>query len=202
MYPPIMRAYTVAEISKILDVPPSTIRQWEKSLEGIFEVPRDDKNNRYYTDRELQTLRTVKKLRDKGMSFEIIRDIVSQPSEDASFVPAPSNIMPVMAQSEAMEAIHNLQQIVMTLSERVESIVQQEVRKEVTSLHNGLSNAIHNEVTSVRKEIASTSELLYKHMETLSDAMKTQQQAIETVITESRAERHKKKSFWKRILGD
>lgn len=65
-----------------------------------------------------------------------------------------------------------------------------------------LKNEVHKEVTSVHKEIASTSELRYKHMETLSNSMKTQQQAIETVITESRAERHKKKSLWKRVFGD
>jgi DNA-binding transcriptional MerR regulator len=211
MYSPFMRAYTVGEVSKILDVPPSTIRQWEKDLEGVLHVPRDDKGNRYYTDFQLQTLRTVKRLRDKGMSFELIRDIVRQDEGSTGLTVSEPNLMPVMAQSEAIEAIRQLQEAVQALSERVESIVRYEVRKEVTSLRNEVAAAISNEIANIRKEITSTSQLLSelktqqqevaitgsKQLEALSEQMKTQQQAIETVITETRAERHKRKSWWK-----
>lgn len=172
-----MQAYNVADVSKMINVPSGTIRQWEKSLEGVVEIPRDEKGARYYTDFEIDILRKVKIMREKGLVFDVIREVLNQSEGPRSQVPIPS--VPVMNQSEAIQAIHGLQEAVRALSEHVELIVQQEVRKEVATASEHLSEQIRN----------------------LSEQIQKQQDAIETVITETRTERHRKKSFWEKVRG-
>ena len=51
-----MKAYTVKEVSKLLEIPPGTLRQWEKSLEDHLRIPRDERGERYYTDFEMNII--------------------------------------------------------------------------------------------------------------------------------------------------
>jgi DNA-binding transcriptional MerR regulator len=129
-----MKAYTINEVSKIIDIPAGTIRQWEKTVEGILNIPRDDKGSRYYTDFEINTLNNIKAMRDKGLSFEVIKDVLNH-SEANLNVPIPS--VPVMSQSEAIQTIQNLQTTIQTLAQRMESIIEESVRKEVSKISEG-----------------------------------------------------------------
>lgn len=124
-----MKAYTVTEVSKDIDVPPGTIRQWEKSLEGILNIPRDEKGARYYTEFEITSLRNIKAMRDKGLGFEVIKEVLSQP-EGVQHVPVPS--VPVMSQLEAVETIQRLTETIENLNVNMKQVIQEEVQREVS----------------------------------------------------------------------
>ena len=49
----VLETYTIAAISELLDIPTNTLRTWEQFLQGVLNIPRDRKGNRYYTDVEL-----------------------------------------------------------------------------------------------------------------------------------------------------
>ena len=36
----ILRAYSIKEVSRKINVPAGTIRQWEKDLNGVLAIPR------------------------------------------------------------------------------------------------------------------------------------------------------------------
>lgn len=122
-----MQAFTVRQVSEMTNIPPGTIRQWEKSLEGVLVIPRDEKGARYYTQFEIDALLRVKALRDKGVSFEVIRDILHN-SEHDSETTAIASTVPAMSQSEAITAITELQQVVKQMSQRIDEIVEQRVQ--------------------------------------------------------------------------
>jgi DNA-binding transcriptional MerR regulator len=173
-----MKAYTVAEVSKQIDVPAGTIRQWEKSLEGTLTIPRDEKGARYYTDFEIAALRNIKTLRDRGLSFEAIRGVLNN-SEEYRSVAVPS--APAMTQAMAIQTIQSLQQTVETLNSRMETIVQEAVRNEVSTL----SEALNRQQEYIEQSLESRDQKL---MQALREMQEQRQQA---------AVGNEKKKWWK-----
>ncbi|MEC0259359.1 MerR family transcriptional regulator [Paenibacillus lautus] len=108
-----------------------------KSLEDHLRIPRDDRGERFYTDFEMNIIRNVKPMRDKGLTFEIIKQVLSA-SEAAPTAPIPA--IPVMSQSEAIQTIRDLQQTIEVLSKRMESIIKESVQNQVSKLTESLDD--------------------------------------------------------------
>ncbi|XJZ25668.1 MerR family transcriptional regulator [Bacillota bacterium Lsc_1132] len=70
-----MKAYTLKEISKKINVSPSTLKQWEKDLEGLLIIPRTKQGARFYTEKELAHLNDIKELYDTYTNNETIRQL-------------------------------------------------------------------------------------------------------------------------------
>ena len=79
-----MKAYTIKEVSKKINVPSGTIRQWEKDLGGLLIVPRTKQGARFYTDTEIELLMKIKHMRDKNLSKEMIRDLLHRHMDNES----------------------------------------------------------------------------------------------------------------------
>ena len=61
--------YKIGEISKILDLPCSTLRFWEKEL-SILHPMRNAKNTRYYTLEDLEHLKMIHFLvKERGLKL-------------------------------------------------------------------------------------------------------------------------------------
>ena len=74
----ILRAYSIKEVSRRINVPAGTIRQWEKDLNGILIIPRSKQGARFYTEVEIAILKRIKEMRDKNLSKEIIKDMLQK----------------------------------------------------------------------------------------------------------------------------
>lgn len=72
----IVNTYTIKEVSKILNVTPSMLRQWEKDLDGLLVIPRSKQGARYYSNDEIKLLETVKQMRNENLSKEKIRELL------------------------------------------------------------------------------------------------------------------------------
>lgn len=73
-----MKAYTIKEVSKQINVPSGTIRQWEKDLEGLLIIPRTRQGARFYTDKEIELLQNIKTMRSKNLSKDMIRELMQK----------------------------------------------------------------------------------------------------------------------------
>lgn len=165
-----MKVYGVSDVARQLAIPPGTVRQWEKSLDGILEIPRDNKGERYYTEFEITTLRNVKAMREKKISFASIKEILNNPEgAQSSIVPSQT----IMSQSQAIEAIQNLEQAIHSLNERMESIIEVSVQKEVAKL----SEVIEKQQQFIEESIKQRDQQL---METLSEIREGKKQAAAT----------------------
>lgn len=68
--------YQIKEVSKIVQIPESKIRYYEK--EGIFPPFNRDKNNiRIFSDKDIELINLVKCLRNIGMPMKEIRENVA-----------------------------------------------------------------------------------------------------------------------------
>ncbi|WP_312094490.1 MerR family transcriptional regulator [Niallia sp.] len=67
-----MKAYTIREASKKLTTTPTTLKQWEKDLQGILVIPRTKTGARIYTEKEITLLHEVKNLyKEKRKTAEV-----------------------------------------------------------------------------------------------------------------------------------
>ena len=66
---PTDRLYTIQEISQELDLPKSTIRFWEKRLEGLIQPIRSKGGQRRYLPEHIATLHRIKELKHQGVNL-------------------------------------------------------------------------------------------------------------------------------------
>lgn len=164
-----MKAYTIKEVQERTKVPQGTIRQWERDLEGVFVVPRNEQNNRYYTEFEIDIINKIKKMRDKNVSITMIKDLLKQHSEmlgtdSEAQPPAVQPTIPQMSQSEAITTLKEVQ-IALQSFEAFKEQMKLEIRNEIR-------NEIKNEVTTeVMKQIAATSLIPQQQMDTIALAL-------------------------------
>ncbi len=72
-----MKSYTLKEAAKKINVTPGTIRQWEKDLPGVLEIPRSKQGARIYTVTEMDQLKEIKELYAQKLSKEQIRQTLN-----------------------------------------------------------------------------------------------------------------------------
>jgi DNA-binding transcriptional MerR regulator len=66
--------YKIKDVADILGVPQSTLRFWEKEFDAI-RPRRSASNIRYYTPRDIETLRIISFLvKDKGLKLEAAKE--------------------------------------------------------------------------------------------------------------------------------
>jgi len=63
--------YSINEVSEMIVINVSTLRSYEKEFELI--IPRDDRNRRYYTKKEIDILKIIKDARNENHSIDTIR---------------------------------------------------------------------------------------------------------------------------------
>lgn len=190
-----MKAYTIKEVQELTKVPSGTIRQWEKDLEGVFTVPRDSKNNRYYTDFEIDIIKKIKQMRDKDVSIAVIKDLLQKHSETFETDSQPLVVQPTVPQMTQNEAVTTLKEIQVALQsfEALKEQMKIEIRNEIR-------NEVRNEITTeVVKQIAATSLLSKEQLDTISSSVSNTSEDVlklsKTVEVElKRAEEDRKKA--------
>ncbi|MCM3568922.1 MerR family transcriptional regulator [Neobacillus mesonae] len=68
-----MKTYTLKEVAKKINTAPGIIRQWEKELNELIQIPRSKQGARIYTDREIEQLLEIKEMVSQKLSKEMIR---------------------------------------------------------------------------------------------------------------------------------
>ncbi|MBD8068718.1 MerR family transcriptional regulator [Bacillus sp. PS06] len=73
-----VKAYSINEVSKKINTPTGTIRQWEKDLNGVLIIPRTKQGARFYTDREIELLLKIKDMRNQNVHKSMIRKLLEK----------------------------------------------------------------------------------------------------------------------------
>lgn len=84
----IQRAYSIKDVSKKINIPTGTIRQWEKDLQGLLLVPRSKQGARFYTENEISLLEKVKEMRANNLSKDMIRKLLDKHLTEGSKPPS------------------------------------------------------------------------------------------------------------------
>ena len=81
------RFYKIGEVAEILEIEQHTLRYLENSLK--LKIKRNERGDRLYTDSDLDTLRLVMQLKDKGLNTTAIKLALenTEESEETSLTP-------------------------------------------------------------------------------------------------------------------
>ena len=74
--------YTIGQVSTMFDLPVSTLRYYDK--EGFFPNLERKGNIRYFSDNELEALRTIECLKKSGLEIKDIKQFFIWVSEGSS----------------------------------------------------------------------------------------------------------------------
>lgn len=81
--------YTIRQVAEMTGVPENTIRSWERRF-GIPQPARSGSNQRRYTERDVETIRSIQASRDRGRTMDqAIQDVTNAEGS----LPAPSQEM-------------------------------------------------------------------------------------------------------------
>lgn len=66
--------YKISEVSALLNIPPSTLRFWEKEF-SLIRPKRNTKSTRFYTPSDIEKIRIVYYLvKEKGLKIEAAKE--------------------------------------------------------------------------------------------------------------------------------
>lgn len=203
-----MKAYTIKEVSKLLDTPEGTLRQWEKDFPDVLVIPRDAQNARYYTEFEIETLKHIKSMREKNLSKKMIKELLQKHSEtnlERNHVVEPT--VPTLKQSEAIETLRNIQNTLETLPEIKELIISElksEIRNEIKDeLNNAVRNEIASSLEAGNKNTSEQIKTLSKALDNMEANYKNEIQRRDEILMENMRlikeinDREKTKAFLK-----
>jgi DNA-binding transcriptional MerR regulator len=209
-----MKAYTMKEVSKKIDVPPSTIRQWEKELNGLFKISRSKQGARIFTDFEITLLVELKELKSKKVNKVLIQEWMQKKLEpEISPVSDPvsetielvsDSIIPVSVDESAIknadhffEAMDTYKQTFLNEVKReirnvVRKEVLEEVKKEISKgnvhLVRLLSDSVYKSTANTQAEIHGLAEILEKTAENTAVSLQYLSKSIANVTTEANEE--------------
>ncbi|WP_462406569.1 MerR family transcriptional regulator [Gracilibacillus sp. Marseille-QA3620] len=217
----ILRAFSIKEVSRKINVPAGTIRQWEKDLTGVLVIPRSKQGSRFYTEVEIAILKRIKEMRDKNLSKDIIKEMLqkhlkdgqnlsnhasSNPPSEAS-APAASTSVAVVekpAEPKLEEFLHAMDayktQFMKEMSNEMRNnrnMMIEEVKKEISQ---GSIDTIKGLSKSIQRSSLKTNSELKKLSQNVSNSSERTSETVETLTRSiARSSEGAFESFSKRI---
>ncbi len=83
--------YMISDAAKLVEVESHVLRYWEEELE--LPIARNEMGHRYYTEDDIQLLKHIKKLKERGYQLKAIKMDISEngdliPPQEETFAPA------------------------------------------------------------------------------------------------------------------
>jgi DNA-binding transcriptional MerR regulator len=199
----VLKAYTIQEVSKKIQIPPGTLRQWEKDLEGVLHIPRTKQGARYYTEYEISLLEKIKQMRDKNLSKDMIRELITtylhQSSEtfETSLTTSSPPVNEEIVAENMFRMINQykqefIQEIREEIREGIRKVVLEEVKKEISkgslqtvkAISDSIYKTSEKTMDVIKESVAKTSEETSEWFKTLSKRLtKNSKAASEEIRT-------------------
>lgn len=124
--------YKISEVSELLSLEQYTLRYLEHSLK--LKIKRDERGDRIYTDSDLDTLRLIISLKEKGLNTTAIKmalENLEQSSKESGISPARNMNLPEILEIAALAK---------TIVEQNEEILKknEKLEKSIEKLENKL----------------------------------------------------------------
>ena len=98
--------YMISDASKLVEVESHVLRYWEEELE--LPIARNEMGHRYYTEDDIQLLKHIKKLKERGYQLKAIKMDIS---ENGELIPQEESLAPAVKQDKAEVLSHNAEKM-------------------------------------------------------------------------------------------
>lgn len=184
----IQRAYSIKDVSKKINIPTGTIRQWEKDLQGLLLIPRSKQGARFYTEKEIILLEKIKEMRANNLSKDMIRKLMTKHLENGSetssesfeasspeaadnAIVATANVS-APAQNQRLEELYTaMEAYKQNMVSEIKNVIQANRNEMIEELKNEISQANLQTVQGISKSIQRTNEKRKAEIEELTHAI-------------------------------
>ncbi|MFD1674865.1 MerR family transcriptional regulator [Alicyclobacillus fodiniaquatilis] len=121
--------FTIQQVAEELNLSPTSLRNWEKELEGIIKIERtaprreNQEGDRYYTRHDIDAFKLVQKLRDDGFNFKAIRTMFEHMQNTSGSLPAIVQDVALVSESSSSTPSRLPDEQVMDIARAVASVL-------------------------------------------------------------------------------
>ena len=194
--------YIISDAAKKVSVEPHVLRYWEEELD--LKIPRNEMGHRYYREKDIEMLKLVKQLKDKGfqlkaskMEVEALENTLSRPVSDYEpLETAPVEIettKPVSADSDREE---RMAQFRMIMSEIIGQALRENNQDLSSAVTSNVSETLVKEMDYLVREKEEKEEARYQRLdELIREIQRNRAEAAATQMQFEKAEKRKKGFF-------
>ncbi len=188
-----VKTYTIKEAAKTLNVSAGTLRQWEKDLKEVLLIPRSNQGARFYTDDEISLLETIKQMKEKNLSKEMIRTLLKEHftlkkeagEGETISLPNKLNISDFISSLDILK-----DQFIDKLKSEIQTTIRKElldeVKKEISkgSVHivKNLSDSIYKSTEKTKAEIDELEDHIHDLSNRIADSSEAAAEEFKTMI--------------------
>lgn len=133
--------YMISDAAKLVEVESHVLRYWEEELE--LPIARNEMGHRYYTEDDIQLLKHIKKLKERGYQLKAIKMDIS---ENGELIPPEESMAPAVKR-EKSEVLSNNAEKMQQFQAVLSKALGQAIRENQDSLGKELGNRVADQVT-------------------------------------------------------
>lgn len=136
--------YMISDAAKLVEVESHVLRYWEEELE--LPIARNEMGHRYYTEDDIQLLKHIKKLKERGYQLKAIKMDIS---ENGELIPQEETQVETVKQEKSEVLSSNAEKM-----QQFQSILSKALGQALRENSDSFGKEIGNQVTSqVTKEM-------------------------------------------------
>ncbi len=198
--------YIISDAAKKVAVEPHVLRYWEEELD--LKIPRNEMGHRYYREKDIEMLKLVKKLKDKGFQLKAIKmevDALEQSHSASTNTNAPqasAETVPAAVETADLKDVdreERMAQFRMIMSEIIGQALRENNQELSVSVSSGVSEHLVKEMDYLVREKEEKEEARYQRLdELIREIQRNRAEAAATQMELERAEKRKRGFFHKK----
>ncbi len=133
--------YMISDAAKLVEVESHVLRYWEEELE--LPIARNEMGHRYYTEDDIQLLKHIKKLKERGYQLKAIKMDIS---ENGELIP-PEETLPPAVKREKTEVINSNAEKMQQFQTILSKALGEALRENRESLGKEIGGRVADQVT-------------------------------------------------------
>ena len=133
--------YMISDASRLVEVESHVLRYWEEELE--LPIARNEMGHRYYTEDDIQLLKHIKKLKERGYQLKAIKMDIS---ENGELTPPEETMAPAVKREKA-EVLNGNAEKMQQFQSILSKALGQAIRENQDSLGKELGTRVADQVT-------------------------------------------------------
>ena len=178
--------YMISDAAKLVEVESHVLRYWEEELE--LPIARNEMGHRYYTEDDIQLLKHIKKLKERGYQLKAIKMDIS---ENGELIPQ-EETLPQAVKREKAEVLSGNAEKMQQFQEILSKALGQALRENQDNLGKDLSGQIADRVSKeMNYQLRLHEEQQEQHLQKLDESIRTVMKRKEKIKKEKPEKKHR-----------
>lgn len=184
--------YMISDAAKLVEVESHVLRYWEEELE--LPIARNEMGHRYYTEDDIQLLKHIKKLKERGYQLKAIKMDIS---ENGELIPQ-EEMLPQTMKQEKTEVLNSNAEKMQQFQNILSKALGQALKENQDNLGKELGGQIADQVTKeMNYQLRLHEEQQEQHLKELDESIRTVMKRKEKIKKE-KPEKKRRFSFGKK----